>query len=844
MINFINLIKNKSFRISFLQGYESYWNILNTLAKLRFRVIRMQFSLKQKYKDSLQSASILWVFIKEAAWGVVFAILLVITLSVIEQYIPTGRLPSLMVDPVDVYGVLAQISGLILGLYFTAMIVVVSTIYSKVPGNIRNLIAREKAGDKYINILMSLGATSLVELGAILQGKPPSLMVLYVTLFMSLLVILVLRKLIHNIFYFFDPARLVEAYVFPEIADWAEKATCEYQGWDNISFQEHYRKQANQGLSTHRNIIDLLIRDPNPNNASLARLLIIELSFFSYYTKIKNQIPTNSRWYQRQAEHPRWFETNSSLVGSAMDADVFLPPEEAPNRLWVEERVANNLKVVLSHLLEEKDLEHAIELIQNLHMNCTGVVKILALKESYFLTGICDEVIINYLSKAVLDDRNKMHHLVLADLYGASHVNIPIEYGKALGKISSDSLRKKLQSINWENSVSVYAARLPVSILPTIEDMLQKKKNQFMVDSSIKVPAWYDMELASIACLKSLHETVEEVVSQYEKAFTGKIEGINREGITFLSMQILVRGLEGHNKCSTFLLMAKNLDRDLHDMIVVKDIPHSTLEWSEYEKRIEEVRFKVIERLGTLAIDINPEDIDKSIPDYVGHAYWLLARECFLALCRQDEERYKKFYKIYMILMNKIWEYFRSILDRGTDTEYYMSVFSEIFVDVMAIGGYAKLFNEFIEGSYWKSTKDIWDTYLELLEGNEKDILATFVGMVKYKNQSSLSGITNRNLERRNWEQKYNYIVESETGLSNDYFHYGEGRFRGARDQAESALLRAFGTSDMCHAESIFIYSYILQKPEMENVEVDWQTKQFIESLNIILMNNQNADDA
>lgn len=844
MIAYIRSIKNKAFRTSQLQGRKSYWVVLNVLTRLKFRISRLRFSLGEWRKTSRQSTSILWSLFKRAIWGIFGAILLVAVLSAVENHVLPGQLSSPISNLVSTYGVLAQISGLILGLYFTAMSVVVSTIYSKVPDNIRNLIAREKVGDNYIDMLMLLGATSLIELGAILQGQAPSIMVLYVALFLSLMALLTLPILIHNIFHFFDPARLAETYIFPEAFDWARKATCGYQGWDNPSFQYHYYKQANQRLSTYKNIVDLLVNDPTPNNASLTRLMAIEFSFLSQYVMIKGQIPTESRWYQYQTEHPKWFETHSSSVEMAMNANISLPHKETPNHLWVEERVANNLRAVLSHLLNSHDLEHAIELIQHLQASCTKMVKSLALKEAYFLTGVCDELILEYLSKITINGDDKTYQLALADFYGANHVNIPIEYGKILDEVSPDSLRQKLRLINWENSASAYNAHLPVSILPSIEDILQKKQNQFIVDRSVEVPEWYDLELIAIACLRFLHEAAEEVVSQYERAFTDKIEAIKGNDATFLIMQMLTRGLEGHSKCSTFLSMAENLDKGLHDLVIVKDIPHPILEWSEYEKRIENVRSKVTERFGSLALTISPEDIDKKVPDYAGHAYWLLARECFLALCEQDEERYKKAYSIYILLMNQTWSYFSSVLAKGQDVEYHMSAFSEIFVDAMAIGGYAKLFNEFREGYYWKATTDIWDAYLNASEKEGKDLLTVFLTMGKYKSQPLLSGITSRSLERTGWEQRYNHIIRNEIGLSDDDYYYRRGRLdRNARDQIESALLRTFGASSLYHSENVFVHSYILQKPELENAEIDWQTEQFIKSLNVTLRNDEGADD-
>ncbi len=45
----------------------------------------------------------------------------------------------------------------------------------------------------------------------------------------------------------------------------------------------------------------------------------------------------------------------------------------------------------------------------------------------------------------------------------------------------------------------------------------------------------------------------------------------------------------------------------------------------------------------------------------------------------------------------------------------------------------------------------------------------------------------------------------------------------------------------MYHAENVFMHSYILQQPEMENADIDWQTKRFIESLELTRKNDQKA---
>lgn len=843
--SYLGVFRNRAFLISTLQGYRVYWHARETSARAKFYIRRLRFSLIQWRNAKRDSASILGSLSKRAIRAALGAAALVGALRIIEHHAISLQITSPVSNFVNTYGVLSQISGLILGLYFTAMSVVVSTVYSKVPDNIRNLIASEKVGDNYVSILMLLGAISLTELGLILQGQPASMIVLYGVLFLSLTALLTLPVLIHNVFHFFDPARLADTYIFPEFFRWADNAKCDNHGWDEPSFQYHYYKQATQSLSTYRSIVTLLVREPATNNASLTRLSALELSFLSEYVRIKGQIPTESRWYQYQIEHPKWFEADSSSAGLAMNASIPLPHKEVPNHLWVEERVATNLRRVLSHLLCSNDLEHAVALIQNLQASCTKMLRSLALKEAYFVTGICDTLIVEYISSADLTDEHKTHQLALADFYGANHVNIAIEYGKILEEISPALLKKKLHSINWNDPASVYKTHLPVAILPCLEDLLKRKQNQHMVDRSVDIPEWYNLELIAVACLQFLHAAADEVTSQYESAFTKKIDAIENKSPTLLIMQILARGLEGHHKCSSFLSMAQNLDERLHALVLVSQTAHGPLQWTDYKKRIDSVRSSIINRYGAFALAVSQEQIDKTTPDYVGHAYWLLARECFTAICEQDEERYRKCYSIYIRMMDRLWSHLSSILNSGPNTNYHISSFSEIFVDAMAIGGYAKLFNEFRRGNYWGITTEIWDAYLSACESEGKDILSACLAVAEYKSQPFFAGITNRGLERIGWEQRYNRIVAEEVGLSDDGYDYrSEEMGEKARNKVGSALIRTFGTSSIYHAENVFIYSYILHKPKMADTTPDLHTAQLIESLNITLRNDGNADPA
>src|SRR5258705_1406954 len=61
---------------------------------------------------------------------------------------------------------LAQIAGAFLALYFTAVSVVISTVYARVQGDVRSILLREKIGNAYVRLVAMLGAGSVLLLAS------------------------------------------------------------------------------------------------------------------------------------------------------------------------------------------------------------------------------------------------------------------------------------------------------------------------------------------------------------------------------------------------------------------------------------------------------------------------------------------------------------------------------------------------------------------------------------------------------------------------------------------------------------------------------------------------------
>ena len=830
MFSTIKAISNKSFIISRLQGSLLYWRSLDLYKRVKFRIDQHIYSIQQWKRDRRQSGSLLKHFTLKALSGGAIACGTVFALRVVEKNLFELDIAApLDVDFSNFYAVLAQISGVMLGLYLTAISVVISTAYLKVSDDIRELFIHSKINDQYLSVLMLLGIISLVEFFINTLGMlPKSQIVLCISLFLVLWVFLNTPTLINFIFRFFNPAELAHNYIFPEVFYWARQATYRGLNWDDVSFQAHYYKMANQKLRTYKRILNILVSDPKPNTPAIVKLVREELRFLSFYVPLKSQIPSNSRWFQNTLEHPRWFEAQSSSVDIALEAGITLHHKEVPHHLWVEEHISQDFEVAFQCLLKQNDTDAILELMQSFQNSCSRIVRVLALKEAYFLTKIRDNLLLSSLTTAQINENNKKHLVALADFYGADHVNIPIEYGKILEQVSPEDIRKKLRKINWSKEGAIYKASFAFSLLPNLEDLAQRKISQLAIEKNIQIPEWYDLELVAVMHLRFLEETVKEVISQYTRAFTEPAKLLN-ETDKAIMLQIITRGIEGSHKVHTFLSMAQNLEKELKKLIGIIDIPFPEIRWSEEHEKVSTVRDNLIESFGKLAIELDPNELDKSLPDYFGHAYWIITRECFSALCDNNLDRFKNLYSLSFILFTIAWDYMNKLAALNENKDYYIAIYSEIFIDLMALGGYSKLFSEYRLDDYWTITKTLWDAVRK--DKSTKDFFAPFIAAANFKS-TPFTGITNRNMERSGWENRFSSIVRDELNLSDDYTYY-RGIGRQEKETVPSPILRTYGTSGLYHPENVFIASYILELPDAGEIEVsiDTNTREFINSL-------------
>jgi hypothetical protein len=263
--------------------------------------------------------------------------------------------------------VFAQLAGVFLGLYFASIGLLVSTVYAKAPGDIRNLFIAEKTGNFYIKIIIQLCAVSTLlmtlQSATIIVGMTS---LVYISL-LALLSILSFVKIANRAFNLYNPAAFLD-HIVSDLMRYLKAITPGSIFWKNSSLQNHYRELAQSTIKTFHSILRIMNdKDFNESqNESLKYLSKTAIQLFNHYISIKNGIPQNSYWFRRNHEYPDWFTASESSIDLSIRTSTSLYPNEVIDYLWFETELNTIFEMCFKLMLENNDLVGTRSLVLNI----------------------------------------------------------------------------------------------------------------------------------------------------------------------------------------------------------------------------------------------------------------------------------------------------------------------------------------------------------------------------------------------------------------------------------------------------------------------------------------------
>jgi hypothetical protein len=727
-------------------------------------------------------------------------------------------------------GPLITVSGTFLGLYFTALNVLLSSTYKQVTSDIRSLIMRDKVGNAYVQIVAFTGAYSVILFSLIVIGYTPSFgsLILLITLGVSEIYCFINQWL--RVTQLFDPSTLV-GYLSKDLIQWIEEATTQGRWWLDGSFQAHFQKQAEQTLNTYRNLIITVRDEEHLRSQSLIKLSNSLLTLLSVYEFQKDLIPSQSKWFKTSYQHKDWLTTSHSETSIATQTGTALFPKQIPDLLWVEKEMGKIIDFALKGFLEKKDLPNALALFQHFQSVTKNLGRNHSLDEALLLFRII-KVNTEKHSQAFdvpdLASENDLDPLrftlTLVDFCALSFINILLGLVQGTERMDAKALTSIIESANQSSVKTLYRIGLPRKVLQQLESTKKYLDFERVVEGKALTPQWFQLQLVTLSYLRFLESTLKSLLVELDKVFLEEAKSLVEQKKHLIAIHLIERGFEACNKFAIHFGGLQRYCAELDQTRKLTDIPWVNFPWEEYQKKIADIHQELIALFSTLLHPIIKLPRIDDFPDHFGHAYTVLTDECLKSMISGNEDLFKKVFPV--TFQAALEAHDRQKKLEIVDIETRFGFLADPIIDVFDLSGYALIFDELDEKDFWSTVKGTWDKYFSDAS-NRLELIKSFVTFGTHRQFMAFP----RSITRTSWQQQLQRILR-QRGLMREELFYSD--LSTDRKEHSSKIIQMLSRSIMLHekARDLFVITYFKDEIQKGEIKIPNSTRDLYDSLN------------
>ena len=476
------------------QSIPFYWKLRSKKLSFIFFLKRILFNRKWRFEETKEWNAARFVIFKVFIKPFLFALLLLTILETTNYLIHSRTflrffLPHILADfwdwkneniKVDIATYrtlltpLITVSGTFLGLYFTALNVLLNTTYKQVTTDVRTLLIRDKVGDIYTRIVAFTGVYSLLLLGFTSLGFSPSILSLILLVGLGVTEFYCFLYQWFNLFRLFDPATLVY-YLSKDLVLLIKEATIDGRWSKDISFQAHFQDKAEKTLNTYQSLILTVKSEEHLRSQSLIKLANSLISFLHFYENVKHKIPTDSKWFRTTFQHKEWITASHSETSMATQTGTTLQPKEVADLLWFEKEVGKIIDFSIAGFIEKEDLRNAIGVFNSFQNLAKSISRNYCIEEASLLFQTIKLHTKKYIQnfdvppmKSESEMESLRFTLAIVDFYGLSFINILLGFSESIEKINLDHFKNIIEK-QHNDSKSIYKTKLPQKVLQELE---------------------------------------------------------------------------------------------------------------------------------------------------------------------------------------------------------------------------------------------------------------------------------------------------------------------------------------------------------------------------------------
>lgn len=832
-------------RIIEWQSIPFYWKLKSKKENFFFFLKKILFRTKWQFEEKKEWNSARFVIFKVFLKPFLFALLLLTLLETISYLLHSKTflrpfLPQTLADfwdwknenvKIDIatyrtlLGPLVTVSGAFLGLYFTALNVLLNTTYKQVTSDVRTLLIRDKVGDIYTRTVAFTGVYSLLLFGFATLGFSPSIFSLFLIVCLGITEFYCFLYQWFSLFRLFDPATLVY-YLSKDLVLLIKEATVDGRWSQDVSFQHHFQSKAEETLNTYQSLILTVKSEEHLRSRSLIKLANSLISFLGFYENVKHKISTESKWFRTTFQHKEWITASHSETSIATQTGTTLQPKEVSDLLWFEKEVGKIIDFSIAGFIEKEDLRNAIGVFNSFQNLAKSTSRNYCVEEAFLLFQTIKLHTKNHIQnfdvppmKSESEMESLRFTLAIVDFYGLSFINILLGFSEGIEKITLDHFKNLIEK-QQNDSKSIYKAKLPQKVLQEFERSEKHLDFERKIEERIVTPIWYQQQLVVLSYFRFMESTINLLLSDLEEVFLNEAESLIKAKKFLIAIQLIERGFEACNKFEHHFYFLEEHCKEINKAQILSDIPWVNFSWEDYQNKIQSIHEKLVVLFSKSLYPIMQLPKNKDLPDYFGHAYTVLTNECFLAMANNNDELFKNLFPSVFVACLEAHD-----RQKGLEIAHLESKFALVadpIVDLFELSGYSIIFQELDGKNFWDIAKKTWDSYFS----DKDDVDSTTKALVILGTHFSYM-MSPRSITRTSWGQHLHRIFR-ERGLMNDDMFGSYYLNQEEPEKHKSQIINYLSRSIMIHddAGEIFVAIYFKNQIENKSIEVSDKIKE------------------
>lgn len=753
-----------------LTRYRFFWKLRSTVKRIEFRIRNFLYEANRKAiyvkRQLFHVKEIARISLKD-----VFLVMMILAgiylLPFIFFEIDFRDNRNIEAAYVEILSVVAGVCGVIIGLYYAAILSLGSSTYSKMPSEAKELLRKEPIGSVFIWYLSFLTFFSIALLTLYYFNFEDSFIGVQLVLLGAGFAIFGLSKLGYRLFYFTDPTILANS-ALDLLRESFELAKSGKFSSKHIAFQQHYNKQANISLNTYELLAKVARTEEHLQTESYLGLCEGGLFVLRDYLRLKKTIPYNSKFFQIKIKHKRWYESGG------INLDMYekighLPTDEIIDHNYIENKILG----VVYDCIELNILNGSYEIAGRAISTLSSLTNLFATNHnSNLLMDFCRKVENIIFNNAPLENKfnNSAYYdsfLRIVDALGYLKSNILIEFFKFLDDLDVDSVDQTIEKLPWEKENNLFEhGILPIFTQETC--LFLSKTIQYEVSTQGKriSPHWYVSNLLFLKYADGLFLHYKEIFSftkeQLDLLNQSKMfkDSLTDKWANLYACCYLDRVLEHYQKLNLIIERFHSVYTKLQSFSKIE-----SLTWPDYNPDVYSNDFSklgisitnVISKSGAL---FNIYKFSSEYPDYGGKFLHFTANNILYHLVDKqvfDKDTFYKFHVSSLVMFEKIGSDLQQIENLSVSNRLHFMVAP--IIDLVALSGLFILFAKFLKNyEYEKTVTDCWDNYLSK-DAEQK--IKKLSAILQYPETTFMS-LPHRYTQRFNWHRDaFKYLTEN-----------------------------------------------------------------------------------